>query len=251
MTIQRDFPIKIRFPRILIPNAITAATIFAGYVAIVETFQGHYVAAAWFILLAGVLDMCDGRVARLIKADSEFGVQFDSLADMVNYGVAPALLFYFMYFKEWGFTGTIIGFLPVFCSAVRLARFNVDADLDAPRLPYFIGLPTTMSAFLLAGFTIMVQDTAAGQNIPQVAALLMIMLAFLMVSTVQYEKHNILSPRYILKTRRFITGTIILITGLLAPQIAFFAWGLLYVLYGLFYSLYVNLRLRMRGKHSV
>jgi phosphatidylserine synthase len=157
-----------------------------------------------------------------------------------------------MYFQSWGFVGIVIGFLPIACAGIRLARFNVDSTLDIPRKTYFVGLPTTMSACLMAAFTIMVTGLATGENVPQVAALLIIMLAFLMISTVQYEKHNILSPRYILKTRRVITGTIIVLTGILFPQIAFFAWGLLYVLYGLCYSLYVNLRLRIRirGKHA-
>lgn len=221
-----------RFSRIIVPNAITATAIFAGYISILETFQGHYAAAAGFILLACLLDMLDGRVARMMRATSDFGVQFDSLADMVNYGVAPALLFYFLYFEHSGIVGIALSFLPVCCAAIRLARYNEDAHPAVP-VTHFVGLPTTISALVLAGFVIFMQDMHSSQDASFQAALLMVMNALLMVSQVQYEKSNILSLRYIRKTRRVITGTVIVASLLLFPTFAFFAWGLLYILYGL------------------
>ncbi len=224
---------RIRFSRVLIPNTVTAIAIFAGYVAILMAFQGQYIAAAGFILLACVLDMIDGRLARLFKATSEFGVQFDSLADMVNYGVAPALIFYFLYFKEWNWIGIAISFLPVCCAAIRLARFNEAADPKIT-ITHFVGLPTTIAALVLAGFVIFAHENHIPVETAQrQAALLIGVTALLMVSTVQYEKSNILSLRYIRKTRRVVTGSIIVFSLLLFPTVAFFAWGLLYILYGL------------------
>src|SRR5688500_13129210 len=105
--------IPAKFPKVLIPNAITGSAIFAGYMSMMSTFQGEYTLAAWLILAACVLDMLDGRVARLMKASSEFGVQFDSLADVVNYGVAPSLLFHRLFFQNADFIGMAISFLPV------------------------------------------------------------------------------------------------------------------------------------------
>lgn len=223
MTTLDDLAIK--FPKILIPNAITAAAIFAGFIAILQIMQDNHLTAAWCILIACFLDLFDGRVARLINATSDFGIQFDSLADVVNYGVAPALLFYTLYFESWGALGLLISFLPLCCAAIRLARFNVDAGADAPRKTYFEGLPTTMAACLLAAFVILMYDLTPTLNISPAAALLLIMLAFLMVSTVQYEKGNWLSPRYIFKTRSIFTGTVILVTFLAFPKVAFFMWG--------------------------
>lgn len=224
---------RIRVSKTVIPNSVTAAAIFAGYVAILMAFQGQYLMAAGFILLACVLDMFDGRLARMFKATSDFGVQFDSLADMVNYGVAPALIFYFVYFKDWGWLGIALSFLPVCCAAIRLARYNEDADPEVA-ITHFVGLPTTFAALVLAGYVIFAYDNDIPLATAQwQAALLMMLTAALMVSQVQYEKSNILSLRYIRKTRRIITGTLILISLVLVPTVAFFAWGLLYILYGL------------------
>ncbi len=222
----------LRFSRIVVPNLITGSAIFAGYVSILETSQGQYTAAAGFILLACLLDMLDGRVARMIHATSDFGVQFDSLADMVNYGVAPALLFYFLYFEPLGILGIVLSFLPVCCAGIRLSRFNLDADPDMPT-SCFVGLPTTIAALVLAGYVIFAQDFHPGADMVFQAGLLVIMTALLMVSSVQYEKGNILSLRYIRKTRRIITGSLIVASLILFPTFAFFTWGLLYILYGL------------------
>lgn len=220
--------------RVVLPSAITGSAILAGYISILETFQGEYVIAAGFIILACLLDMLDGGVARIMKATSEFGEQFDSLADMVNYGVAPALMFYFLYFQEWGFVGTILSFLPVCCAGVRLARFNVAADPDIP-IKYFIGLPTTIAALVLAGFVIFTSEINLDAS--YYAAFLVVTTALLMVSSIHYEKGNILSLRYILKTRRILTGLLIVVSLIMFPTIAFFVWGLLYILYGLIRSI--------------
>lgn len=223
--------LRIRLIRVIVPNSITVAAILAGYVSILEAFYGDYVTAAVFIIVASVLDMFDGRVARAMNATSEFGVEFDSLADLVNYGVAPALLFYFLYFEQWAFLGIILSFLPVCCAAIRLARFNVTADPDIPTR-YFIGLPTTIAALVLAGFVIFTNSLPYATDSSHEAAFMIVTTALLMVSNVQFEKSNILSLRYIRKTRRIITGIIIVISMILFPQTAFFAWGLLYIIYG-------------------
>lgn len=227
--------------RAVIPSAITLSAILAGYLAILSAFHGDYRIAAGLILVACVLDMLDGRVARAIKATSEFGGEFDSLADMVNYGVAPSLLFYFLYFQEWGIPGAVLSFMPVCCAGIRLARFNIGSDPDIPT-KYFVGLPTTMAAVVMAGYIIFaarLPDTATASN---AAAALTVFLSLLMVSEVQYEKSNIVSLRYIRKTRRIITGAVIISSLILVPEIAFFAWGLSYIMYGATRSLYYTLR---------
>lgn len=232
----------VRRLRTLLPNLITIGAILAGYISVVEAFNGAYLNAAGLILVACLLDMLDGRVARAVKGTSEFGVEFDSLADMVNYGVAPALLYYLLYFKAWGVPGAVLSFLPVCCASIRLARFNTTADPDIPT-KYFVGLPTTISAVVMAGFVIFAANLPTpAADIAAAAAVLTVFTAVLMVSDVQYEKSNILSPRYIRKTRRIITAIVILVSMLVVPQTAFFAWGLLYIMYGAARSLYYTLR---------
>ena len=228
MGISRQYPRRLR---VVIPNIITIAAILAGYVAILEVFRGEYMAATALILIASVLDMLDGSVARAINATSEFGVEFDSLADLINYGVAPSVLFYFLYFHIWGGLGIVLSFLPIACSGIRLARFNTTADPDIPT-KYYIGLPTTVSAVVLMGFVIFIQSQPYIYDAPLAAALVTVLVSILMISDVQYDKSNILSVRYILKTRRVITGVLIILSLVLIPEIAFFAWGLLYIMYG-------------------
>ena len=235
--------VSFRLIRLIVPNAITVGAILAGYVSILESFYGEYVIAAGFIIGAAILDMFDGRVARAMNATTEFGVEFDSLADLVNYGVAPALLFYFFYFEQWGVIGIILSFLPVCCAAIRLARFNVTSDPDIPTR-YFIGLPTTIAALVLAGFVIFTNSLPFYYDSSHEAAFIIITTALLMVSNIQYEKSNILSLRYILKTRRIITGIVIIASLILIPETAFFAWGLLYIMYGLMRS---AIRTLLRG----
>jgi CDP-diacylglycerol--serine O-phosphatidyltransferase len=217
--------------RAILPSAITVGAILAGYLAILEVVQGEYFTAARLILVACMLDMFDGRVARVMKSQSEFGVEFDSLADMVNYGVAPALLFYFMYFSDWGIAGTMLSFLPVCCAGIRLARFNAISDPDIPTR-YYIGLPTTIGAVVMAGYAIFIDSLITTYDVSSAAAVLTVVVSLLMISEVQYEKSNILSIRYIRKTRRVITGVVILASLVLIPETAFFAWGLLYIIYG-------------------
>jgi len=217
--------------RVVIPNIITIAAILAGYIAILEVFRGEYMAATALILIASVLDMLDGSVARAINATSDFGVEFDSLADLINYGVAPSVLLYFLYFYNWGVVGIVLSFLPIACSGIRLARFNITADPDIPT-KYYIGLPTTVSAVVLMGFVIFIHSQPYLYDASLAAAFVTVLVSVLMISDVQYDKANILSVRYILKTRRVITGMVIILSLVLLPEIAFFAWGLLYIMYG-------------------
>ena len=233
--------------RLLIPNSVTALAILFGYLAVIEIFQGHYLQAALLILVACLLDMLDGRLARMMRASTDFGVQFDSMADVLNYGFAPALLFYFAYFQDHGTLGVVISFLLLCAAAVRLARYNSSASADVPTTA-FVGLPTTMSAVVMAGYVIFAAEIGLEDFGPP--AVLAVLMAFLMVSQVTYEKKNILSLRYIRKTRRFLTGLLILASLLAFPRLAFFAWGLMYILYGLLRSAFGTLvHWRVSYKH--
>ena len=239
MQLSEHHPIKKL--RTHVPNMITVGAILAGYLSILSAFHGDFMASAVLILIACLLDMLDGRIARAMKITSEFGIEFDSLADMVNFGLAPSLLFYLMYFRDWGIVGMIISFLPVCCAGIRLARFNCAADPDIPTT-YYIGLPTTVAAAVMAGFVLFIDSLPVANYAQQAAVGLTVFVALLMVSNVQYEKSNILSPRYIRKTQRIITGGLILLSLILFPQTAFFAWGLSYILYGAVRSTVFTLR---------
>jgi CDP-diacylglycerol--serine O-phosphatidyltransferase len=140
----------------LLPNLFTLAALFAGFYAIVQAMNLNFDQAAIAIFVAMVLDGLDGRVARLTKTQSAFGAEFDSLADMVSFGAAPALVIYEWVLRDMGKLGWIAAFLYCACAALRLARFNVMLDVADKR--WFTGIPSPAAAALVAGCVWIVDD---------------------------------------------------------------------------------------------
>ena len=135
----------------ILPNLVTSGNLFFGFFAIIKCLQGDFFVAAIAILLAAVFDMADGRVARLTGGTSEFGVQYDSLCDLVSFGVAPAFLMYQGGLSSLGRLGWIICFVYLACGALRLARFNVQSAIGQVSGD-FTGLPIPMAAAVIACF---------------------------------------------------------------------------------------------------
>ena len=134
-----------------ITHSITIGNLFCGFISIVVVIEGYGVLAAWLIICASLLDAFDGKIARFINSQSAFGVQFDSLADLVSFGVAPGVLVYLLAFQEHGVLGVIVSFTPVVFSAFRLARFNLaerGEDSD------YAGLTAPLQGCLIASFVI-------------------------------------------------------------------------------------------------
>ena len=169
----------------ILPNLITTASLFAGFYAIIEAIHGNFEIAALSVLVSLILDGLDGRVARMTHSSSNFGVQYDSLADLVAFGVAPALIVYFWALQPYGRYGWVAAFLFVVCGALRLARFNVQiGDID-PK--YFNGLPIPAAATMVSMAILM--DHELGEWAPTRHGLILFMiyvLSFLMVSNVKY-----------------------------------------------------------------
>jgi CDP-diacylglycerol--serine O-phosphatidyltransferase len=140
----------------LLPNLFTTAALFAGFYAIVQAMNGRFQDAAVAIFVAMVLDGLDGRVARLTKTQSAFGAEYDSLADMVSFGAAPALVVYEWALRGLGKPGWIAAFVYVAGAALRLARFNTMLEVADKR--YFQGLPSPAAAALVAGFVWVIDD---------------------------------------------------------------------------------------------
>ncbi len=169
----------------LLPNLITTGSLFAGFYAIVAAIDGRFHAAAVAILIALVLDGLDGRIARMTQSASSFGVQYDSLADLVAFGVAPALLVYFWALKPFKQFGWVAAFLFVVCGALRLARFNVQTGTIDPR--YFNGLPIPAAATMIATSIIFYYEIGEWAPEKYIYILAMIyLLSFLMVSNIKY-----------------------------------------------------------------
>ncbi|MDP1757444.1 MAG: CDP-diacylglycerol--serine O-phosphatidyltransferase, partial [Pseudohongiella sp.] len=131
----------------LLPNVLTIGALFAGFYAIIAGMDGNFNAAGWAILIAAVMDGLDGRVARLTNTQSAFGAQFDSLADMVSFGVAPALIVFSWALSSLGNAGWAASFIYMSCAALRLARFNVQLGTVDKR--FFVGLQSPVAAGLV------------------------------------------------------------------------------------------------------
>jgi CDP-diacylglycerol--serine O-phosphatidyltransferase len=140
----------------LLPNLFTLAALFAGFYGIVQAMGGRFDNSAAAIFVAMVLDGLDGRVARLTKTQSAFGAELDSLADMVSFGAAPALVMYEWTLWQMGKTGWVAAFVYVAAAALRLARFNTNIDIVDKR--FFQGLPSPAAAALVAGFIWILDD---------------------------------------------------------------------------------------------
>ena len=169
----------------ILPNLFTAASLFAGFYCMVSTVNGDFRTAALWILASLIFDGLDGKVARLTGTASKFGVEFDSLADVVAFGAAPGLLMYCWALRPFGRLGWLAGFLFLACAALRLARFNVQVDtVESKR---FIGLPTPAAASMVSATVLLFYHLGWPSSYNKVAILILIyFLALLMVSNVRY-----------------------------------------------------------------
>lgn len=223
---------------IVMPSAFTLGNLFFGFWSMVYAFQGRYAWAGWFIVFAGILDMLDGRVARLSNTGSRFGAELDSLVDVISFGVAPALLMYFLEFQNAGRFAWILCYIYVVAVALRLARYNVTAGTKAPS-SWFTGMPSPSAGMTLAVYYPFSQTEWYQRSLAYVdfgqqgLAVLMLLLAVLMVSNVKYPRF----PPIGLRTARGIFGllvhVLILVGGLLAPESFLFPLGITYLAYGL------------------
>ena len=223
--------IKMRKGVYILPNLFTTGNLFCGFWAIVSVFQEQFEYAAFAILLACVFDVLDGKVARLSGATSKFGVQYDSLADLVSFGVAPALLAFSWALRPYGRFGWLAAFLFVVCGALRLARFNVTAISGETK--FFKGLPIPAAASMIALTILLYLRLIETGWVKDIVILVMIyILAFLMVSTIRYFsfKELGLAKRKPFSTFMFVVLSMIVIV--MEPRIVLFGFVLIYVLSG-------------------
>jgi CDP-diacylglycerol---serine O-phosphatidyltransferase len=223
---------KLRKGVYLIPSLFTAGNLICGFFSIISTFNGDYLRATYFIILANVLDGLDGYAARLTRSTSQFGVEFDSLADVVSFGVAPAILVYFWALVPWQTWGWLAASTFVVCGALRLSRFNVQSV--GPAKGYFVGLPIPAAAEMIASIVIMYYFLGGeGSPSKHVTLLLVIYgLAVLMVSSFPYFslKNSDLRRRH--PFWMLVSGVILITLVIAEPQIMFFMIFFLYTLSG-------------------
>lgn len=170
----------------ILPNLITTASLFSGFLGILWAISGQFENCAVAILVSCVLDGLDGQVARMTNTSSDFGVQFDSLCDLVAFGVSPAIMVYQWELAQFGHLGLMASFLLVACGALRLARFNILAKPSNKK--FFLGLPIPAQACTVATFYLFAQYLPVQWQayMPKVCLGMVYVLSFLMVSRVRY-----------------------------------------------------------------
>ncbi|HSJ08047.1 MAG TPA: CDP-diacylglycerol--serine O-phosphatidyltransferase [Longimicrobiales bacterium] len=242
-------PVRPRLQRgvIIVPSALTLGNLFFGVWAIVSAAGGDFERAAWLIVIAGIADTLDGRVARVTRTGSRFGEELDSLVDAISFGVAPAFIIYHLFLTD-GAWSWIAGFFYISATVVRLARFNVEQAGHAKVA--FHGLPSPSAGMLLATFypfsrTPFFETYLSGLRWPELMIGLMIVLGLLMMSHVLYP----VVPKFGFRTRRGIVNGLFLMTmivlAITIPSYFFFPALLGYVSYGVGKSLVLGFFERM------
>ncbi|MFT4570995.1 MAG: CDP-diacylglycerol--serine O-phosphatidyltransferase [Hyphomicrobiaceae bacterium] len=216
----------------LIPNLLTSAGLFCGVFSIVQTMDSHFNTAALAILAAHVFDGLDGRVARMTNTTSRFGVEYDSMCDLVSFGVAPALLIYQWALIPWELWGWSAVALFITCAAARLARFNVLAGhIDAN---FFMGLPVPAAATMLASIVLMYRFVGRSGLPDKAVALLLLTyaLAILMVSTLSYPSFKKMQLHRRQPMSAFVGALVLLAVAVASYQVFIFGAISIYVASG-------------------
>jgi CDP-diacylglycerol--serine O-phosphatidyltransferase len=245
---------KLRRGVYLIPSLFTAGNLMCGFFSIIATFRGDYVNAALLILLANVFDGIDGYAARLTRTTSQFGVEFDSLADVVSFGVAPAVLVYLWALMPWDTWGWLAACTYVVCGALRLSRFNVQA-LGVSK-SHFVGLPIPAAAQMITS-TVILYYFLGGEGAPNRHLTLLLViygLAALMVSNIPYLSLKNADVKRRHPIWMLVSGFILITLIIAQKQIMFFTIVLLYTLSGpLLWCLtsYKHRRERRREAHAL
>lgn len=236
----------------ILPNFLTSLSLLCGFYAIVSTMQGDFVRAAWAIIIAAIFDGLDGRIARMTHTTTKFGVEYDSLSDLVAFGVAPAVLAYGLVLNRYGRWGWLAAFLYVACGAMRLARFNT--LVHTFKTNFFQGLPIPAAAVMVASNIIFCYhfNIADGKLLSIFLLLTIYMMALLMVSTIRYNSFKQLNLRSRKPFNAVIVAILLICIVVSEPQIMLFAVALIYVFSGpLGYVISIFGKMRKKSKNAV
>ena len=214
----------------ILPNLFTTGNLFFGFFSMVQSLQGNFMMAAYSIVAAAVFDLLDGRVARLTHATSKFGMEYDSLSDLVSFGVAPAILLYLWALKPFDRIGWLASFMFLACGALRLARFNVQAGSVEKK--YFQGLPIPMAAGIVAT-SVTAANSAHIDPTQNIYVLLMtFLLGFVMVSNFRYRSFKDLDFKSRKPFFALILGLCIFIFIAIKPELHLFIAFITYAILG-------------------
>ena len=220
----------------VLPNLMTTANLFCGFYAVILAIKGQMVYAAWTIVAAAVFDLLDGRLARLTRATSKFGAEYDSLCDLVSFGMAPAIMMYQWALQPFGRIGWLACFLYCACGALRLARFNVQANIVEKN--YFQGLPIPMAAGIVASAVLAFQDLEWDPVGHPGLLGVTILLAIVMVSTFRYRSFKDLDLKERLPFRYLVMGLAVIAVIATRPEVMLFLVFLGYAVLGAVFGVF-------------
>lgn len=230
---------KLRVTKSIIPNLFTIMNMFCGFLSVINSSEGNFYYASILIILAGIFDALDGLAARITKSASEFGVELDSLSDLISFGIAPAFLIYKIKLYVFLEIGVLISAFYLITAALRLARFNV--QLIGFDKTHFSGLPSPLGAMTVASFVLTFYDNTINQFVDKSGfyfVLLSIVIGFLMISKIRYEAFPKLTKEGIQKNLVLILFMLTsLLIALISKGKAIVFLLLIFILFGFFRSL--------------
>lgn len=225
----------------LLPNTLTLCGMFCGFYAIMSAINGSFVHAAWAILFANIFDGLDGWIARLTNTTTRFGVELDSLSDLVAFGVAPSVMMYKWALMPFGRLGWAAAFLFVACGALRLARFNVQTGSSGSKA--FKGMPIPAAASILSSVVIFFYVYWEGMPAKSfIYPVLTISLALLMVSTLRYHGLKEVDFKEKKPFWMLIVFVMILFVMLIHPSTAIFVFAMTYLIWGIIENIVILVR---------
>lgn len=214
----------------LLPNLLTTASLFAAFYSIVASLKGLYETAIIAILIGMIADTLDGRIARMTNTQTDFGAQYDSLSDMVTFGVAPPLLFYSLSLQYLGKIGWLIAFLYTAAVAIRLAKFNTLLGSDDKQ--YFRGLPCPPAAAVVCAFTWFCIQYQITHFVPMITAMIAVVLAALMVSNIPYYSFKDIDFKSKVPFLYLLLMVIVFVAVAANPVLVLFSCSILYAVSG-------------------
>lgn len=220
----------------VLPNLVTTCNLFAGFFAIIQSLKGNFLWAAYAIVIAAIFDTLDGRLARLTRSTSKFGAEYDSICDVVSFGVAPALLLFQWSLEPFGRVGWVACFLYVACGALRLARFNV--QVGVVEKSYFQGLPIPMAAGIVASSVLAFSDLQWDATGSRLLLFMTILLAFVMVSTFRYRSFKDLDLKERMPFQYLILGVGVIVVVALHPEVMLFVLFMTYAVLGAVFGVF-------------
>lgn len=214
----------------IVPGTFTMGNVVCGFLAILSSFEGHITTACWLIILGAFLDAMDGKIARLSGGTSRFGVELDSLADFLTFGVAPAVVVYAIHLSHMGKWGWLVSVVYIMAASYRLARYNLLAETDEKK--DFLGLPVPAAAVVLVSYIIFCFEIWGELQFARVLVSMIILFAFLMVSQVRYD---VLPDKFGTRENRIKLAMLLaaLAAILFRPRLLLFPLGASYILFGI------------------